>query len=360
MSDILTVLAGRKALTRVRDQGLDPEMVKVIAGAAGGPKWFVLKHLDRAIFTEWLKDKPGPIFLIGSSIGAWRFAAACRHDTLRGLELFDQAYTNQRYTGKPTPEEISRESVKIQKIFFEDSGVREILSNPRFRLNFMAARCSGPLTGSEKRGLQGLGFAGASFLNLISRDLMGLVFQRTLFYDSRDEPPFFDMDQFPIDRVALTEENLQSALMASGSIPMVMSGVRDIPGAPDGTYRDGGVLDYHMDLPLIKGDGLALLPHYSDRIIPGWLDKRLTWREPDPARLENTILISPSREFVKNLPLGKIPDRNDFLLFKGKDDERIGYWRLVVKESQRLADEFMEATASGRIREMVKPLIEWV
>lgn len=29
---------------------------------------------------------------------------------------------------------------------------------------------------------------------------------------------------------------------------MVM-GVRDPPGAGPGTYRDGGLLDYHLDLP---------------------------------------------------------------------------------------------------------------
>ena len=38
MSHNLVFLAGSEALAVVREQGLRPEMVKVVAGAAGGPK----------------------------------------------------------------------------------------------------------------------------------------------------------------------------------------------------------------------------------------------------------------------------------------------------------------------------------
>lgn len=36
--------------------------------------------------------------------------------------------------------------------------------------------------------------------------------------------------------------------MASGSIAVVMEGVRNIGGVPEGIYRDGGVTDYHFDI----------------------------------------------------------------------------------------------------------------
>ncbi len=36
------VKAGSQALEIIRDEGLRPERVRVVAGAAGGPKWLVL------------------------------------------------------------------------------------------------------------------------------------------------------------------------------------------------------------------------------------------------------------------------------------------------------------------------------
>ncbi len=33
-------------------------------------------------------------------------------------------------------------------------------------------------------------------------------------------------------------------LIASASIPGVMAAIRDIPDAPQGSYRDGGLIDY--------------------------------------------------------------------------------------------------------------------
>ena len=57
MIENLVFLAGRKAYTIIKEKGLHPEMVKVIAGAAGGPKWLVLNHLDRYIFSTWLKTE---------------------------------------------------------------------------------------------------------------------------------------------------------------------------------------------------------------------------------------------------------------------------------------------------------------
>ena len=49
-----------------------------------------------------------------------------------------------------------------------------------------------------------------------------------------------------------TVEHLLSALHASGSIPFVLTGERDIPGAPPGQYWDGGIIDYHFDLAAFK------------------------------------------------------------------------------------------------------------
>jgi hypothetical protein len=42
MSSNIDIFAGKHALALVRDGGLHPDMVEVIAGAAGGPKWLIL------------------------------------------------------------------------------------------------------------------------------------------------------------------------------------------------------------------------------------------------------------------------------------------------------------------------------
>ena len=75
MADNLLILAGKRALSVLREQGLSPDSIDVIAGAAGGPKWLVLNGLDRAIFFNWITPKTHPLFLVGSSIGVWRFVS---------------------------------------------------------------------------------------------------------------------------------------------------------------------------------------------------------------------------------------------------------------------------------------------
>jgi hypothetical protein len=355
MTKNLIILAGHQALPMLRDEGLRPERIKVMAGAAGGPKWLVLNGLDRTIFGSWFKNRTDPLYLVGASIGAWRFAAAARSDPLAGLQLFEDAYINQRYSARPSLDEIGRETERIHHHFLPDTALDEVLNHPVFRLNILTVRCRGPVT-SENKAVQGLGFLAAMALNAVKRNWLSVFFERVLLYDPRDQPPFLGMDQFPMHRVALEPRNLKPALAASGAIPMLMPGVRDIPGAPPGLYRDAGILDYHLDIPFLNEEGLVLYPHFSSRIIPGWLDKNLPRRQPDPRHLGRVVLLAPSPEFVENLPLAKIPDRNDFWLFKDRDDDRIKYWQAVREASRRLADDFMEAVDSGRIRDLVRPL----
>jgi hypothetical protein len=167
------------------------------------------------------------------------------------------------------------------------------------------------------------------------------------------------MDRFPIRKTPLNEMNLKYALLASGSIPLVMSGIKDIPNAPGGIYRDGGLLDYHPhpDITFTKDDRIVLFPHYMERVIPGWMDKKLGWRKPSQYNMDNVLLVSPSRKFIENLPYKKIPDRNDFYLFKGRQNDRIAYWNSVVEKSKQLGEEFLDTVGSGNIRYMIKPMI---
>jgi hypothetical protein len=152
-------------------------------------------------------------------------------------------------------------------------------------------------------------------------------------------------DAFHTHVVALDAANVGEALVASASIPLVLEGVANIPSAPRGVYWDGGIVDYHLHLPWHRSPGLVLYPHFTDRIVPGWLDKGLPWRAARGEWLGNVVLVAPSREYLATLPFGKLPDRNDFKRFAGDDAGRMKYWRTAVAESERLADAFLQFAA---------------
>jgi hypothetical protein len=353
----LVFLAGERALEKVREGGLSPGDVKIVAGAAGGPKWLILGQLDRVLFGEWFQGRADPLFLLGSSIGSWRFAAASRREPVEALDHFERAYIHQVYDTKPSPGEVTRKSRDILDAYLGESGAAEVLSHPFQHLSLFTVRSRHLLADDRKMPIA-LGLIGAVWANAVSRRFLKYFFRQTLFSDGRTCPPFKHMSRSRVSHANLTGDNLKAALLASGSIPYVMQGIRNIPGAPTGTYRDGGAVDYHLDVPYgLKGRGIVLFPHYTDRIVPGWLDKKLPWRKPSPANMADVVLVAPGPEFVSRLPLGKISDRNDFYRFAGDDRGRFDTWQKVADAGRVLAEDFMEAVASGSIRKRVRPLL---
>jgi hypothetical protein len=163
-----------------------------------------------------------------------------------------------------------------------------------------------------------------------------------VFHDHRDDAAWLkqSFDAFAGHFVGLSEANLHGALMASGSIPLVLEAVTGIPGAPPGAYWDGGLIDYHLHLPYQRDPGLVLYPHFSDYIVPGWLDKSMPWRRARDAALENVVLVSPSPAFLARLPNGKLPDRSDFKAYGQNHDTRIRDWLAAIGESGRMAEAF--------------------
>jgi len=339
-----------KVLTR---DGFDFDRFQVMAGASGGPKWLALSRLDKFIAGELLPRRKTPLFLLGSSIGAWRFSCYTKPDPVAAIQEFEDAYVAQRYGKKPTAEEVTAETRRFFKLIAGEGGVAQMLSNPRVRLNVMAVRCRGAAA-YEQPWLQGLGMMAAATGNLFSRRALALSYERALFFDSRDEPPFMNLTGLPMHRIALSERNLEDAVVASGSIPLVLEGVRDIHGAPRGMYRDGGVTDYHFNDSLSSDDGLVFYPHFYPYMVPGWFDKSLSWRRAHGAATDKVLLVSPSQEFVASLPYGKIPDRKDFANLD--NEQRISYWNTVVAESERMADEFRELLAGGDLAGRLEPL----
>jgi hypothetical protein len=335
----LTFKAGASALRSVKTHGFDISSIGTIAGASGGAKWLVLSQLDRTILRDLVPRLQGPVHLLGTSIGAWRFACYAQNDPVTAIDRFEAAYIGQSYSERPDIHEITTKSREIIGVVLGVGGSEEILSHPVFRTHVMAVR-SRHVLASERRWLLTMGLLTAAGFNLVSRRSLGMFFERALFYDARDLPPFFDVGGFPLQQIALTTRNLEDAIVATGSIPLVLSGVKDIDGAKRGVYRDGGVIDYHHDLPHSAECRFTLYPHFYDHIVPGWFDKSLGWRRPQAQHVDRTILVSPSAAFVSKLPNAKIPDRSDFIHYPPA--ERIAAWRACTEACRELADDFSE------------------
>jgi hypothetical protein len=353
MFENISVRAGSKAIKILRDEGLNLSKVKVVAGASGAAKFLVLTGIDRVLLACF-KHRTDPLYLIGTSIGAFRMAAYCQRNPVDALGKLEREYIEQHYDSRPTRQDITEESWRIIHAYIDDDEIDHIIHHPFMRLCFLSNKCKGFLK-SENLWVQGLGIALAAGVNRLSRDKLGCFFERALFSASKERPPFASMNQFPLGIYRLTHSNFKTALLSSGSIPLAMEGISNIDGTT-GVFRDGGILDYHLDIPFLPDEnGLVLYPHFYEHITPGWFDKSLN-RKPDKKNMESVVLIAPSKRFVDNLPFGKIPDRKDFKTFFGQDKERVGYWKKAVEKNKKLGDEFFEAMESGRIRDIVKPI----
>jgi hypothetical protein len=349
----LVFKAGRGAFDSIRRHGFSPERIGTFAGASGGAKWLVLSQLDRCILQTVVPRLVGPVHLVSSSIGAWRFACYAQNDPIAAIDRFEEAYIGQSYSDKPDIHEITAKTREILKIVLQDGAAEQILSHPVFRSHVMTVRAR-HLAASENRIVLAAALLAAASLNAISRQSLAWFFERALFFDARELPPFFDVGGFPIQKIRIRASNFEDVIVATGSIPLIMSGVKDIEGADPGTYRDGGVIDYHLDLPHSDDDRLTLFPHFFDRIVPGWFDKKLSWRKPNPVNIDRTILVCPSAEFIARLPRAKIPDRTDFTSYT--PIERIRVWQNVVTECEALADEFNEVMETDQLAARLQPL----
>jgi hypothetical protein len=67
----------------------------------------------------------------------------------------------------------------------------------------------------------------------------------------------------------------------------------------------------HLALPYARAAGkggseIVLYPHFSEHIVPGWLDKSMAWRRaargPHRSWLDNVLIVAPSPEFLRTLP----------------------------------------------------------
>jgi len=357
----LRIYAGPKARQHMAEHGLQAQDVRVVPGAAGGPKGLILGPLDRFIFGDWLASSSQDVHLVGASIGAWRMATACLNEPVKAFQRLEDDYIQQNFDWQPGQKRPSAHLVSEQfgqslEVFY-GGRIQEVLQHPRYRLHIVTSR-GRHLLGREHGLRTPLGYLGAFLTNTVHRKAMGAWLERVVFSSQDAALPFATSD-YRTRQLPLTEANFNPALQASCSIPFMLRAVHNIPGAPPGAYWDGGITDYHLHLnyasDLIaayqdgtgaagqndsKKPGLVLYPHFQKAVVPGWLDKGLKWRHGATHFLDNMVLLAPDPAWVHTLPNRKLPDRNDFLRYGADLAGRMKAWRGAVSASAQLTDEF--------------------
>ena len=119
----LHIQAGPVALQHLQAQGLAPQDITVMPGAAGGPKGLILGPLDRFIFGDWLPSSNQAVDLVGASIGAWRLASACLNQTVEALQRLEHDYIHQHYEipagqRRPSAAQVSQEFGQSLQAFY--------------------------------------------------------------------------------------------------------------------------------------------------------------------------------------------------------------------------------------------------
>lgn len=337
--EALKLIVGKTAAQRIKEHGLGPEHVRMMVGASGGPKWLILAELDRYLCHNFIPRMNHHVDFIGSSIGAWRMAVYASVDPASMVERFIETYFAFRKSESPSRQDITRKSYEILDEVFTPESVEALINSENRNLNIVAVRGKG-IAGSKNPFVETIGMARAAFANKQARANIGKYFERVIFHSGPDVALPDVWNDFGYSAARLQRNTLPDALMASGSIPFVSEPIMDIAGAGPGVYRDGGVTDYHFDRPWTYDSGIVLYPHFYDFLVPGWFDKKRPDRRVKGAALDQVLMVCPNPEFVATLPKGRITERKDFTSMT--DEERIPYWKSVVGEGKRLADEFSE------------------
>ena len=366
MTSSISVYAGKSALKRLQQNGFKADLFNRMAGASGGPKWFTLFGLDKYIFGEFFKDRKDPIYTLGSSAGSWRMACFAQKDPVAAISRLAKYYSHETYSDKPSVQEISDKAVILLDKFLGENGAQEIATNAVIQSHFIIARAKG-LVASENTKIQMLGLLTAAIANAMSKNNLNYFFERHIVYNALQSSdfsqPYFNYQADNTHYAPLTQDNVKSVLLASGAIPLVLRGISDIPHVRPGIYRDGGIIDYHLDVDFDcvkqktttpEQQDLVLYPHFFPQVKPGWFDKGLSYRHATAHNFDKVVMITPSASHVASLPYQKISDRNDF---KNLDSQtRINYWEKVLSKSHRMAEDFSKLVERGEGLDQIKPI----
>ncbi|MBN2283785.1 MAG: hypothetical protein JXO48_07835 [Deltaproteobacteria bacterium] len=355
MSDI-RVKAGKHVFAMIQDGGFDLDRVTTFIGPGAGPRWLIASGFDSTLVRSDLLGRRKPVLLVGSSAGALRLAAWLQPEFEKSYQALVDSYLSLVFSRRDNRRTILRAISNLIDEYVENDALPFALRNRRFRIAVITAR-SRAMTASEIPPILGAGLGAAFLANAVHSSLMHRFFSRVVFYNGPIVPRFCLDRSFRGETVALNEINFKHALLATSAIPLAVSGVRDIYGARTGVYRDGGLMDYHLNQRYAATDEeVTLFFHHQERIIPAWMDKKLPYRKPRPGVLDSVLMVHLSEDFVEKLPGGRVPDRTDFRTYAGDPETRIAYWRKAVELAAPLGEQFLDLVAGGRLRQVVEKL----
>jgi hypothetical protein len=318
-----------------------------VFGPASGPKWLVLAGLDRALMESGLVSGVDAhrALVAGSSAGAWRALTYVARDPARAHDRLLHGYVHQVFPRDVPPPDVSEAYRRMLEEVFSDDDLEHILDHPSLDVGIHVTRTRGLFPWSRPWFQTAAGMVTIG-LNAVGRSFTALPFQRVLLHTAHDR----FRGRFKGKLAPLTRDNLREAALATGSVPIYMKPVRDIPGTPRGHYVDGGITDYHLRQVYDGEEGtITLFPHFQDRVDPVWFDRYLKRPRVRDGAFDNVLQIFPSAEFVASLPDGRLPDRDDFFRYVDDPEERIRRWNAAVAAGERLGEEFLRDLEAGRI-----------
>jgi hypothetical protein len=355
MSNIC-IKAGKRAYEIIQDGGFHFDRVTTYFGPATGPRWLISSGFDLTLLKNGLLGRSKAIHLVGSSAGAMRFAAWLQPEPEKSYRTLIESYIGITYKRNDTPATVLESLVDLANSYIEDDALSFALTNKKYRLAIITVRARN-LVASELKWVQQIGIGICFLFNAINRSYIHDFAERVVFYNGPKPPHFCLRPDYRGRYIRLNEINFKYAVMASGAIPLVVAGIKDIYGAPSGVYRDGGLIDYHMTHNYAQtNEDIILFFNHQERIIPGWLDKRLSYRRPQADIMDNVVMIYPTDSFIANLPGGKVPERDDFAIFIDDPASRIKNWRRSVELAQPLGEEFLELVESKKIKDVVEKI----
>lgn len=339
----LVLRAGASAAAQLRKNGWNWDDFEIFLAASGGPKWLVLSQLDR-LFLSQLQNRDKPLHLVGSSSGAFRFAAYIQNDPQKAIANLEQSYVGVDWNTKLPRHRLTGIARAILDGYLQPL---EQLNHRCFHLHIITALCQG-WTAHPSKLIEAFGLLRAAVRLAWGRQFLAPLAQRYLFSDPRLPLPANYQD-LATTVVSLHEANLRDALLASGSIPLLLEGVP--LESPVGRLRDGGLVDYHLTfLPVQPSHGLIFYPHFDTELREGYLERLWGIRNNHMDKnLDRAVLLTPSREWLRSLPLGRLPDRKDASM---PISRRQGLWFEAARRGQELAEAFQP----DKLIEQLQPL----
>jgi len=266
------------------------------------------------------------------------------------------AYINVCFTRNDTPSTALDKITQIINEYLEDDALSFALNNKRYRLSVITSRARG-LVAFQNTGLQRIGLAACFMLNF-SVATISINLRKGSFFTTRpNHLHFVSNPNFRESMCTSVKQTSNTPCWPRAPSRWSLKAFAISTMLPRNISRRS-LIDYHLSHQFaVKENDIVLFFHHQERIIPGWLDKNIKRRAPEPHTLNNVLMIFPSSRFVESLPGGKVPDRTDFVTFIDDPETRIKKWRNAVHLSAPLGEDFLELVESGKIRDVVETFL---